>query len=96
MHELFVRINGQQQYLWLPWIMMVMSLIFLLQSHRDRRAAEQSLRRLLRGQGKQTFRIITNKLKSYSAASRTICLVLPTRPNHMPIIAPRLRVSLLG
>jgi hypothetical protein len=27
---------------------------------------------LLRGQGKQPFRIITNKLKSYAAASRTI------------------------
>jgi len=55
-----------------PSIKMVMSLIFLLQSRRDQRAAERFLRRLLRGQGKQPFRIITDKLKSYSAASRTI------------------------
>jgi putative transposase len=43
----------------------------LLQSRRDQRAAERFLRRLLRGQGKQPFRIITDKLKSYGAASRT-------------------------
>ena len=43
----------------------------LLQSRRDQRATERFLRRLLRGQGKQPFRIITDKLKSYSAASRT-------------------------
>ena len=55
-----------------PSIKMVMSLIFLLQSRRDQRAAERFLRRLLRGQGKQPFRIITDKLKSYAAASRTI------------------------
>jgi len=44
----------------------------LLQPRRDQRAAERSLRRVLRGQGKEPFRIITNKLKSYNAASRTI------------------------
>jgi len=44
----------------------------LLQSRRDQRAAERFLRRLLRGQGKQPFRIITEKLKSYAAAARTI------------------------
>jgi putative transposase len=43
----------------------------LLLSRRDRRAAERFLRRLLRGQGKQPFRIITDKLKSYAAAGRT-------------------------
>jgi putative transposase len=57
--ELFIRINGQQQYL-------------LLRSRRDQRAAERFLRRLLRSQGKQPFRIITDKLKSYAAAGRTI------------------------
>jgi putative transposase len=40
----------------------------LLPSRRDQRAANRFLRRLLRGQGKQPFRIITDKLKSYAAA----------------------------
>ena len=39
---------------------------------RDQRAAERFLRRLLSGQGKEPLRIITDKLKSYAAASRTI------------------------
>jgi putative transposase len=70
--ELFVRINGQQQYLWHAVDQDGDVIDILLQSHRDQRAAERFLRRLLRGQGKQPFRIITDKLKSYSAASRTI------------------------
>ena len=70
--ELFVRINGQQQYLWRAVDQDGDVIDILLQSRRDQRAAERFLRRLLRGQGKQPFRIITDKLKSYSAASRTI------------------------
>src|SRR5215469_5228738 len=70
--ELFVRINGRQQYLWRAVDQDGDVIDILLQSHRDQRAAERFLRRLLRGQGKQPFRIITDKLKSYAAASRTI------------------------
>ena len=44
----------------------------LVQPHRDQRAAEQFFRRLLRGQGQEPFCIITDKLRSYSAALRTI------------------------
>src|SRR5215470_5934937 len=70
--ELFVRINGQQQYLWRAVDQDGDVIDILVQSRRDQRAAERFLRRLLRGQGKQPFRIITDKLKSYAAASRTI------------------------
>ena len=70
--ELFVRINGRQQYLWRAVDQDGDVIDILLQSRRDQRAAERFLRRLLRGQGKQPFRIITDKLKSYGAASRTI------------------------
>jgi putative transposase len=44
----------------------------LVQPHRNQHAAERFFRRLLRGQGKEPFRIITDKLRSYSAAMRTI------------------------
>jgi putative transposase len=70
--KLFVRINGQQQYLWRAVDQDGDVIDILLQSRRDQRAAERFLRRLLRGQGKQPFRIISDKLKSYAAASRTI------------------------
>ena len=70
--ELFVRINGQQQYLWRAVDQDGDVIDIVLQSRRDQRAADRFLRRLLRGQGKQPFRIITDKLKSYAAASRTI------------------------
>ena len=58
--ELFIRINGQQQYLWRAVDQDGDVIDILLQSRRDQRAAERFLRRLLRGQGKQPFRIITD------------------------------------
>jgi putative transposase len=70
--ELFVRINGRQQYLWRAVDQDGDVIDILLQSHRDQPAAERFLRRLLCGQGKAPLRIITDKLKSYGAASRTI------------------------
>ncbi|WP_158945327.1 DDE-type integrase/transposase/recombinase [Granulicella sp. S190] len=44
----------------------------LVQPHRDQRAAERFLRKLLRGQGSEPLQIITDKLRSYSAAMRSI------------------------
>jgi putative transposase len=79
--ELFVRINGQQQYLWRAVDQDGDVIDILLQSRRDQQAAERFLRRLVRGQGKEPFRIITDKLKSYGAAKRTIlpCVTHDTR-----------------
>ena len=62
MDELFVRINGRQQYLWRAVDQDGDVIDILLQSRRDQRAAERFIRRLLRGQGKQPLRIITDKL----------------------------------
>ena len=44
----------------------------LIQPHRSQRAAERFFRRLLRRQGTEPLRIITDKLRSYSAAVQTI------------------------
>jgi transposase-like protein len=44
----------------------------LVQPHHDQRAAERFLRKLLRGQGSELLQIITDKLRSYSAAMRSI------------------------
>ncbi len=44
----------------------------LVQPRRDRHAAERFFRRLLKGQGSEPWRLVTDKLKSYAAAQRTV------------------------
>ena len=70
--EVFIRINGQQQYLWRAVDQDGDVIDILVQPRRDQCAAERFFPRLLRGQGKEPFRIITDQLRSYSAAMRTI------------------------
>src|SRR5215510_8774590 len=70
--EVFIRINGRQQYLWRAVDQDGDVIDILVQPQRDQRAAERFFRRLLRGQGAEPLRIITDKLRSYSAAIRTI------------------------
>jgi putative transposase len=70
--EVFVRINGGQLYLWRAVDQDGDVIDILVQPHRDQPAAERFFRRLLRSQGAEPRRIITDKLRSYSAAMRTI------------------------
>src|SRR3974377_66671 len=68
--EGFPPINGQLQYLGRAIDQDGDVIDILVQPRRDRRAAERFFRRLLRGQGRPPLRIITDKLRSYSAALR--------------------------
>ena len=43
----------------------------LVQPRRDRRAAERFFRKLLKAQGTEPLRLVTDKLRSYGAAHRT-------------------------
>ena len=70
--ELFVSIQGRQQYLWRAVDEDGDVIDILVQSRRDRRAAERFFRKLLKGQGREPRRLITDKLRSYSAAHRKI------------------------
>ncbi len=70
--EVFVTINGRRQYLWRAVDQDGDVIDILVQSRRNRRAAERFFRKLLKGQGKVPFRMVTDKLKSYGAALRTI------------------------
>jgi putative transposase len=70
--EILLRMNGKLQYLWRAVDQDGDVIDILVQPHRDQRAAERFFRRLLRDQGIEPLRIITDKLKSYSAAIRTI------------------------
>ena len=69
--ELFVNIQGRQQYLWRAVDEDGDTIDMLLQSRRDRRAAARFFRKLLKGQGREPRRLITDKLRSYAAAHRT-------------------------
>ena len=69
--ELFVKIQGWQQYLWRAVDEDGDVLDILVQSRRNRRAATRFFRTLLKRQGREPRRLITDKLRSYSAAHRT-------------------------
>ena len=69
--ELFVTIQGQRQYLWRAVDQDGDVIDILVQSRRDRGAAARFFRKLLKGQGREPRQLITDKLRSYSAAHRT-------------------------
>src|SRR5713101_7116716 len=66
--ELFVNIRGRQQYLWRAVDQDGDVIDILLQPRRDRRAAERFFRKLLKAEGRAPRRLVTDKLRSYSAA----------------------------
>ena len=70
--ELFINVGGRRQYLWRAIDQDGDTIDILVQPRRDRRAAERFFRRLLKGQGDEPRRLITDKLRSYSAAHRSV------------------------
>ena len=70
--ELFVTLNGRQQYLWRAVDEDGDVLDILVQSRRNRRAALRFFRKLLTRHGSVSRRLITDKLRSYPAAYRTV------------------------
>jgi putative transposase len=70
--ELFVTIQGRQQYLWRAVDEDGDVIDILVQSRRDRRAAMRFFRKLLKRQASVPRRLITDKLRSYAAACRAV------------------------
>ena len=70
--ELFVTLNGRRQYLWRAVDQDGDVLDILVQSRRNRHAAARFFRKLLKRQGCVPQRLITDKLRSYPAAHRTV------------------------
>ena len=75
--EVFVTIQGRRQYLWRAVDQDGDLLDILVQSRRDRRAAVRFFRKVLKRQGRLPRRLITDKLRSYSAAHRTVMPSVP-------------------
>ena len=63
--------QGRQQYLWRAVDEDGDVIDILVQSRRNRGAAARFFRKLLKGQGREPRRLITDKLRSYAAAHRT-------------------------
>ena len=72
--EMFVTIRGRQLYLWRAVDAEGEVLDFLIQSKRNKAAALKLLRKLLKKQGYVPSSIVTDKLRSYSAALRDLGL----------------------
>ena len=70
-----VTIQGRRQYLWRAVDQDGDVIDILGQPRRDRRAAKRFFRKLLKGQGGEPRRLVTDKLRSYGAAHRAPCLV---------------------
>ena len=70
--ELFVKIRGRLQYLWRAVDEDGDTIDILVQSRRNRLAAVRFFRKLLKRQGCVPRRLITDKLRSYPAACRTV------------------------
>ena len=70
--EVFVTIQGKRQYLWRAVDQDGDVIDILIQPRRDRKPAKRFFRKLLKGQGRVPRRMVTDKLRSYSAAHREI------------------------
>jgi len=68
----FIKINGIQHYLWRAVDQDGDELDILVQKRRDRKAAKRFFRKLLKGQQVKPLKIVTDKLRSYSAAKREV------------------------
>ena len=77
--EVFISIQGERHYLWRAVDQDGDTIDILVQRRRNQRAAERFFRRLLKGQDGELRWLVTDKLRSYDAAHRTI---MPT-VNHI-------------
>jgi putative transposase len=70
--ELFVTIQGERHYLWRAVDQDGDVIDILVQRYRNARAAKRFFRKLMKGQGSPPWRLVTDKLRSYSAAHREV------------------------
>ena len=70
--EVFVKIQGKQQYLWRAVDQDGEGVDVFLQPGRDGKAAKRFFRRLLKRHGDEPRKIVTDKLRSYGVAHREL------------------------
>ena len=70
--EVFVKINGEQHYLWRAVDQDGEVVDVYLQAKRDGAAAKRFFKRLLRSHGDEPRKVVTDKLRSYGVAHREL------------------------
>ena len=70
--EVFIKINGKQNYLWRAVDQDGEVVDVYLQEKRDGAAAKRFFKRLLRSHGSEPRKIVTDKLRSYGVAHREL------------------------
>ncbi len=70
--EVFVKIQGRQLYLWRAVDQDGDVIDILVTKRRNKHAAKRFFRRALKHQGKPPWQLVTDKLKSYTAARREV------------------------
>ena len=75
--EVFVTIRGKLHYLWRAVDQDGDTIDILVQKRRNKRAAKRFFRKLLKGQCASPRRMVTDKLRSYSAAKRELMPFVP-------------------
>jgi len=90
--EVFLKINGRLHYLWRAVDQDGDVLNILVQSRRNKKAAKKFFRKLLRRLQYVTHVIITDKLRSYSAAKAEV-MMSNTASTRGRTIGPRARIN---
>ncbi len=75
--EVFVKIQGERHYLWRAVDQDGDVIDILVQRYRNAHAARRFFRKLLKGQGSAPWRLVTDQLKSYSAAHGSMMPSVP-------------------
>lgn len=70
--EVFIKINDVLHYLWRAVDQDGDEIDILVQKRRNKRAAKRFFKKLLKGQQVAPIKIVTDKLRSYSAAKREL------------------------
>jgi putative transposase len=70
--EVFIKLNGVLHYLWRAIDQDGDEIDILVQKHNDKKAASRFFRKLLKGQQVAPIRIVSDKLRSYSAAMKEL------------------------
>src|SRR6201981_3277717 len=90
--EMVVRIAGERMYLWRAVDHEGEVLDMLVQRRRDTRAALRLMRKLLKKQGFAPKLLVTDKLRSYAAASRSLRLTCPHEQGLRKTTEPKTRI----
>jgi len=94
--EVFLKISGHLHYLWRAVDQDGDVLDILVQSRRDKKAAKKFFRKLLKGLRYVPRVLITDKLRSYSAAKAEVLPGVVTARTRDRTIRPRIRISQRG